>query len=260
MPGEMTKQILSAPARTMRSTRYSLTARGRSMPSIKPAADRQQFLREGQRLDAAALPGRGNDAPHRQALRISTARRARFERARADMPLELGETVALVCSASVRVAGARADARRFAHRRSSSAASASSVVRATRISDPAQEGDRARPTNRIAIGGAAGSRFEQAARRDTSPSAAMAARVMFNVSADEEKNAECSTAADGGRNRCCRSRGNERILRAGDDELSLGTERAASTKRVSSAFADQRHRCRDRRDRWHTSRGAARQC
>src|SRR6185437_8862076 len=30
--GEITKQILSAPPRTMRSTRYSLTARGRSTP------------------------------------------------------------------------------------------------------------------------------------------------------------------------------------------------------------------------------------
>src|SRR5215208_5740777 len=30
LPGEMTKQILSAPPSTSRSTRYSLTARGRS--------------------------------------------------------------------------------------------------------------------------------------------------------------------------------------------------------------------------------------
>src|SRR5688572_4514183 len=32
LPGEMTKQILSAPARIMRSSRYSLTAHGRSTP------------------------------------------------------------------------------------------------------------------------------------------------------------------------------------------------------------------------------------
>src|SRR5438105_8541562 len=32
LPGEMTKQILSAPPRIMRSTRYSLTAHGRSRP------------------------------------------------------------------------------------------------------------------------------------------------------------------------------------------------------------------------------------
>jgi hypothetical protein len=34
---------------------------------LKPAADRQQLLGEGQRLDAAADPGRWNDAPHGQA-------------------------------------------------------------------------------------------------------------------------------------------------------------------------------------------------
>ncbi|PTQ13215.1 hypothetical protein CLG96_03585 [Sphingomonas oleivorans] len=33
LPGEMTKQILSAPPHTIRSTRYSLTALGRSMRS-----------------------------------------------------------------------------------------------------------------------------------------------------------------------------------------------------------------------------------
>ena len=32
LPGETTKQTRVAPPRTMRSTRYSLTARGRSMP------------------------------------------------------------------------------------------------------------------------------------------------------------------------------------------------------------------------------------
>src|SRR3954464_7606003 len=32
LPGEMMKQILSAPPRTIRSMRYSLTAQGRSMP------------------------------------------------------------------------------------------------------------------------------------------------------------------------------------------------------------------------------------
>ena len=32
LPGEITKQILSAPPRIMRSTRYSLTAQGRSTP------------------------------------------------------------------------------------------------------------------------------------------------------------------------------------------------------------------------------------
>ena len=36
LPGEMTKQMLFAPPITMRSTRYSLTARGRSMlPSMR---------------------------------------------------------------------------------------------------------------------------------------------------------------------------------------------------------------------------------
>jgi len=32
LPGDMTKQILPAPPRIMRSTRYSLTAQGRSSP------------------------------------------------------------------------------------------------------------------------------------------------------------------------------------------------------------------------------------
>src|SRR5205085_4546277 len=36
LPGEMTKQIFDAPPRTIRSIRYSLTARGRSVePSIR---------------------------------------------------------------------------------------------------------------------------------------------------------------------------------------------------------------------------------
>src|SRR4051794_4504000 len=35
LPGEMTKHSLSAPPRTSRSTRYSLTARGRSRPSSR---------------------------------------------------------------------------------------------------------------------------------------------------------------------------------------------------------------------------------
>src|SRR5918911_560007 len=36
LPGDMTKQILLTPARIMRSTRYSLTARGRSVdPSFR---------------------------------------------------------------------------------------------------------------------------------------------------------------------------------------------------------------------------------
>ena len=35
LPGEMTKQIFVAPARNIRSTRYSLTARGRSIPSSR---------------------------------------------------------------------------------------------------------------------------------------------------------------------------------------------------------------------------------
>src|SRR5215216_1640899 len=33
LPGAMTRQILSAPPRIMRSTRYSLTAHGRAMPA-----------------------------------------------------------------------------------------------------------------------------------------------------------------------------------------------------------------------------------
>ena len=43
----------------MRSTRYSLTARGRSTSPSMPAAHRQQFLGKGQRLDARALPAAG---------------------------------------------------------------------------------------------------------------------------------------------------------------------------------------------------------
>src|ERR687889_46550 len=35
LPGEITKQILSAPPRIMRSTRYSLTAHGRSVPASR---------------------------------------------------------------------------------------------------------------------------------------------------------------------------------------------------------------------------------
>src|SRR3954464_35575 len=35
LPGEMTKQSLSAPPANIRSTRYSLTARGRSVPSSR---------------------------------------------------------------------------------------------------------------------------------------------------------------------------------------------------------------------------------
>ena len=51
----------------MRSTRYSLTARGRSVSPSLPAAHGEQFLRERQRLDAAPRAGRRNDAPHAQA-------------------------------------------------------------------------------------------------------------------------------------------------------------------------------------------------
>src|SRR3954469_19500164 len=43
-PAEMMKQILSAPAIVMRSTRYSLTARGRSMlPSNRPPTGSNSF-------------------------------------------------------------------------------------------------------------------------------------------------------------------------------------------------------------------------
>ena len=48
----------------MRSTRYSLTARGRRVAGSSRAADRQQFLRKRQRLNAAALARRRDDAPH----------------------------------------------------------------------------------------------------------------------------------------------------------------------------------------------------
>src|SRR5438132_11838145 len=44
LPGEMTKQIFDAPPRIMRSTRYSLTARGRSAdPSMRLPTGNSSF-------------------------------------------------------------------------------------------------------------------------------------------------------------------------------------------------------------------------
>ena len=76
MPGEITKQSLFAPPRIMRSTRYSLTARGRSLPVFHAAAHRQQLLRERQRLNPAARARRRNDPPHRSSCSLLRCHRA----------------------------------------------------------------------------------------------------------------------------------------------------------------------------------------
>ena len=87
LPGEMTKQILSAPPQD-HALDEVLADRARPLGvAVAPAADRQQFLRKRQRLDAAAGACGWNDAPHRftppfgraaaHALRLAAA--GRFE-------------------------------------------------------------------------------------------------------------------------------------------------------------------------------------
>ncbi len=94
--------------------------------SVAARAHRQQLLGEGQRLNACARPGGGNDAPHAQ-----PPRRCRFQQRRpaprAPRRGVLGQDPR---------PGARARSRPAPHRGRSSAASASSVVRAIRISRP----------------------------------------------------------------------------------------------------------------------------
>ena len=133
LPGEMTKQILSAPARIIRSTRYSLTARGRSTPLVEAAADRQQLLRERQRLDARAVAGGRDDAPHRTVLRADAT--ARLSRRRDHAPLRAAPPCAR-SSVRSRAAARRSRASSASRERRAPPITSSVVVPATRISLP----------------------------------------------------------------------------------------------------------------------------
>ena len=64
LPGEMTKQILSRAAADHALDEIFADGARALGAAVEAAADRQQLLGEGERLDAAAAPGGGNDAPH----------------------------------------------------------------------------------------------------------------------------------------------------------------------------------------------------
>ena len=67
LPGEMTKQILSAPPRIMRSTRYSLTAHGRSTPLSRRLPTGSNSFENARGWMRLPTSGRGHDPPHAQA-------------------------------------------------------------------------------------------------------------------------------------------------------------------------------------------------
>src|SRR5947209_3649969 len=91
LPGEMTKQILSAPASTMRSSRYSLTAQGRSVPASSRLPTGSNSLEKASGWIRLPLPAAGT-TPHISGILRMRETRRRCGAGRADVALEFAET------------------------------------------------------------------------------------------------------------------------------------------------------------------------
>src|SRR5947209_19882815 len=90
LPGEMTKQILLAPASTMRSNKYSLTAHGRSVPASSRLPTGSNSFEKASGWMRLPLPAAGT-MPHMSGiLRMRETRRLRGA-GRADVALEFAE-------------------------------------------------------------------------------------------------------------------------------------------------------------------------
>src|SRR5215207_4161246 len=158
--------------------------------AVEAAADGQELLREGERLDSASPSGGWNDAPHGQASKASRTGRGSGGRASARASSSAAARLSDVCSATARSRPAAAMRMSSAFERSS-AATASSVVRATSISSPGTKkaSKPSHQSDRIAVPHAAASNRRPDGHQ---PMSAMARRVMLSVTRDEEKNAGCS--------------------------------------------------------------------
>src|SRR5512132_434800 len=89
LPGAMTKPILSAPPRTIRSIRYSLTARGRSTPSSRRLPTGSSSLEKASGWMRVPPPAAGT-IPHISRLRHRRGAARTRPRGRRQRPFQLG--------------------------------------------------------------------------------------------------------------------------------------------------------------------------
>ena len=181
------------PPRSMRSTRYSLTARGRSMPSSRRLPTGSSSFEKASGWMRVPLAGGRDDAPHRTASSAQAGRRPAvppaFERLRSARCARWSA----VCSRQRALAGRAARSAAARHRLSSSAAHASAVSAATQDLLRRARRSSSRPCPAVATGSARRRpRPRTAAPTGRSPCAAIAARVTFSVSARGGVEAACS--------------------------------------------------------------------